>query len=90
MKRHKFSQNQKPAVASALAAVMDLNRKGKMMLSVKGVTQTAINPPTFTFQVNNTKLVHFSFKRFLENKLRASFGFAGTPLRLEFKAGSES
>ena len=67
----------------------NLPRKGKMMLSVKGVTQTDINPPTFTFQVNNTKLVHFSYKRFLENKLRESFGFTGTPLRLEFKAGGD-
>jgi GTP-binding protein len=67
----------------------NLPRKGKMMLSVKGVTQTDSNPPTFTFQVNNTKLVHFSYKRFLENKLRESFGFTGTPLRLEFKAGGD-
>ena len=67
----------------------NLPRKGKMMLSVKSVTQTDINPPTFTFQVNNTKLVHFSYKRFLENKLRESFGFTGTPLRLEFKAGGD-
>jgi GTPase len=67
----------------------NLPRKGKMMLSVKSVTQTDINPPTFTFQVNSTKLVHFSYKRFLENKLRESFGFTGTPLRLEFKAGGD-
>ena len=67
----------------------NLPRKGKMMLAVKGVTQTAINPPTFTFRVNNAKLVHFSYKRFLENKLRESFGFIGTPLHLEFKAGGE-
>jgi len=67
----------------------NLPRKGKMLLSVKGVTQTAINPPTFVFNVNNAKLVHFSYKRFLENKLRESFGFAGTPLRLDFKAGGD-
>jgi len=60
-----------------------------MMLSVRSVTQTDINPPTFTFQVNSIKLVHFSYKRFLENKLRESFGFNGTPLRLEFKAGGD-
>jgi GTP-binding protein len=53
------------------------------------VTQVAVNPPTFVFKVNNTKLVHFSYKRFLENKLRESFGFTGTPLRIDFKAGSE-
>jgi GTP-binding protein len=78
----------KGVIRDAIAA-HNMPRKGKMMLAVKGVTQTAINPPTFTFRVNNTKLVHFSFKRFLENKLRESFGFAGTPLHLEFKAGSE-
>jgi len=67
----------------------NLPRKGKMMLSVKGVSQVAVNPPTFVFKVNNTKLVHFSYKRFLENKLRESFGFTGTPLRIDFKAGNE-
>jgi GTPase len=67
----------------------NLPRKGKMMLAVKGVTQVAVNPPTFVFKVNNTKLVHFSYKRFLENKLRESFGFMGTPLRIDFKGGSE-
>ena len=68
----------------------NLPRKGKMMLAVKGVTQTEVNPPTFTFRVNNSKLVHFSYRRFLENKLRAAFGFTGTPLRLVFKTGGES
>jgi GTP-binding protein len=67
----------------------NLPRKGKMMLAVKGVTQVAVNPPTFVFKVNNTKLVHFSYKRFLENKLREAFGFMGTPLRIDFKAGNE-
>jgi len=67
----------------------NMPRKGKMMLTVKGVTQTGVNPPTFVFKVNNTKLVHFSYRRFLENKLRESFGFTGTPLKLEFKSGNE-
>jgi GTP-binding protein len=67
----------------------NLPRKGKTMLAVKGVTQVAVNPPTFVFKVNNAKLVHFSYKRFLENKLRESFGFMGTPLRIDFKGGSE-
>jgi GTP-binding protein len=76
------------AMRDAIAS-HNLPRKGKMMLAVKGVTQVAVNPPTFVFKVNNTKLVHFSYKRFLENKLRESFGFTGTPLRIDFKAGSE-
>jgi GTP-binding protein len=76
------------AMRDAIAS-HNLPRKGKMMLSVKGVSQVAVNPPTFVFKVNNTKLVHFSYKRFLENKLRESFGFTGTPLRIDFKAGNE-
>ncbi len=78
----------KGVIRDAIAS-HNMPRKGKMMLSVSGVTQTDINPPTFTFKVNNTKLVHFSFKRFLENRLRDSFGFTGTPLKIEFKAGNE-
>ena len=78
----------KGVIRDAIAS-HNMPRKGKMMLSVSGVTQTDINPPTFTFKVNNTKLVNFSFKRFLENRLRESFGFSGTPLRIEFKAGSD-
>ena len=76
------------AMRDAIAS-HNLPRKGKMMLSMKGVSQVAVNPPTFVFKVNNTKLVHFSYKRFLENKLRESFGFTGTPLRIDFKAGNE-
>ncbi|MDD5288636.1 MAG: ribosome biogenesis GTPase Der [Dehalococcoidales bacterium] len=76
-------------IKDAIAA-HNLPRKGKTMLSVKGVTQTEVSPPTFTFRVNDSRLVHFSYKRFLENKLREAFGFAGTPLRLVFKTGGES
>ena len=78
----------KGAIRDAIAS-HNMPRKGKIMLSVKGVKQTAVNPPTFIFRVNNTRLIHFSFKRFLENRLRESFGFIGTPLQLEFKSGSE-
>jgi GTP-binding protein len=78
----------KGVIRDAIAS-HNMPRKGKMILSVKSVTQTAVNPPTFTFKVNNTKLIHFSFKRFLENRLREAFGFEGTPLHIEFRAGSE-
>jgi GTP-binding protein len=67
----------------------NMPRKGKIALSIKGVTQTEVNPPTFTFRVNDTRLIHFSYRRFLENKLRESFGFTGTPLHLIFKTGGE-
>ncbi len=48
-------------------------------------TQAATDPPTFVFFVNDTRLVHFSYERYIENKLRERYGFMGTPLRLGFK-----
>jgi GTP-binding protein len=68
----------------------NMPRKGKITLSIKGVAQTGVNPPAFTFRVNDTRLIHFSYRRFLENKLREAFGFTGTPLHLIFKTGGES
>jgi GTPase len=52
-------------------------------------TQAEVNPPTFVFFTNDAELVHFSYKRFLENTLRKAFGFEGTPLRLIFKTRGE-
>lgn len=75
-------------IQEAIAA-HNMPRKGKKMLSIKGVIQTGVSPPTFTFKVNDARLVHFSYRRFLENKLRETFGFTGTPLNLIFKAGGE-
>ncbi len=51
--------------------------------------QVGINPPTFVFQCNDTKLAHFTYRRFLENKLREEFGFVGTPLRIVMKGHGE-
>ncbi len=58
---------------------------GKKVLEVYSASQTAINPPTFRFLVNDTKLIHFSYERFLENRLREIYSFKGTPIRLVFK-----
>ena len=44
--------------------------------------QVAINPPTFVLFVNDPKFLHFSYKRYLENKLREAFGFEGTPIHI--------
>lgn len=60
-------------------------RAGHKQLKVLYATQAEVNPPTFVFSVNDAKLVHFSYQRYLENKLRQSFGFIGTPFRLIFK-----
>lgn len=55
--------------------------KGKR-LKIYYVTQPSVKPPTFVFFVNHADLMHFSYLRYLENKLRQSFGFEGTPIRL--------
>ena len=68
----------------------NLPRSGNKRLKVFYATQAEVNPPTFVFFVNDAKLIHFSYRRFLENRLRQSFGFAGTPLRLTFKTRGKS
>ena len=58
--------------------------KGKR-LKIYFTSQTGIKPPKFTFRVNNKGLVHFSYERYLENKIRENFNFEGTPIILQFK-----
>ena len=62
--------------------------KGKR-LKILFVSQTASNPPKFTFNVNSKNLVHFSYKRYLENKIRESFDLTGTPIVFQFKNRSD-
>ena len=51
--------------------------------------QVSTSPPTFNIQVNSKGLIHFSYKRYLENKIRESFDFEGTPIVLQFKNKGE-
>lgn len=60
-------------------------RKGLRQLEVIRAYQAGINPPSFALLVNDPELVHFSYQRYLENKLRQTFGFSGTSVRLLFK-----
>ncbi len=62
--------------------------KGKR-LKIYFTSQTGIKPPKFTFRVNSKGLVHFSYERYLENKIRENFDFTGTPIILQFKNRSE-
>ncbi len=62
--------------------------KGKR-LKIYFVSQTGTKPPKFTFNVNNKNLVHFSYERYLENRLREAFPLEGTPIILQFKNKSE-
>ena len=77
------------AVQQAVAA-HNPPRKGSKQLKILYATQAEVNPPTFVFFVNDAKLMHFSYQRYLENKLRQEFGFIGTPLRLILKTRGES
>ena len=54
-------------------------------LRIRRVRQVGVNPPTFAFGVNDPKLVHFSYHRYLENRIREKFGFDRTHLRLIFR-----
>lgn len=57
---------------------------GKRRLRMHYVTQTGTNPPAFTFFVNHPDLVNDTYRRYVENRMRAEFGFEGTPIRLYF------
>ena len=57
------------------------NRLGKVLYA----TQVAVAPPTFVIFVNDPELIHFSYRRYLENRIRDEYGFLGTPIRLIFR-----
>ena len=57
------------------------NRLGKVLYA----TQVAVAPPTFVIFVNDPELIHFSYRRYLENRIREEYGFLGTPIRLIFR-----
>ncbi len=58
-------------------------------LKINFVSQTGCCPPKFTLHVNDKKLVHFSYERYLENQIRESFDLMGTPIVLQFKNKNE-
>ena len=62
--------------------------KGKR-LKIYYATQSGVCPPTFVLFVNEPEIMHFSYERFLENKIRENFGFEGTPIRIVVRKRSE-
>jgi GTP-binding protein len=62
---------------------------GGKRLKIYFATQPDVKPPTFIFFVNDPEIMHFSYLRFLENRLRESFGFEGTPLKLVVRGKKE-
>jgi len=77
------------SVIQQAVAAHGVPRKGSKLLKIRYATQAEASPPTFVVFVNDPRLVHFSYRRYLENKLRQVFGFAGTPIRFVFKTGGE-
>ncbi|MCQ2409191.1 MAG: ribosome biogenesis GTPase Der [Clostridia bacterium] len=58
-------------------------------LKIFFVTEVAVQPPTFVMKVNDPEIMHFSYKRYLENALRKSFDFSGTPIRIHVRPNKE-
>jgi len=75
-------------VEEATALVEPPSFKGKK-LKVYYATQTGIKPPTFVFFINDIELFHFSYVRYLENKLRETFGLEGTPIVIKGRPKKE-
>ncbi|MDY7076718.1 MAG: ribosome biogenesis GTPase Der [Chloroflexota bacterium] len=71
-------------IQDALTRHAPPSKRGKR-LKVYYVSQPGVDPPTFVFHVNDPNLVHFSYQRYLENRLRDAYDFTGTPLRLIFR-----
>ena len=67
-------------VAEAVAMQQPPSDKGKR-LRIYYVTQVSVKPPTFVIFVNDKELAHFSYVRYLENRIRDAFGFRGTSLK---------
>lgn len=75
-------------IAEATAKVQPPSDKGKR-LKIYYATQPSTKPPTFVIFVNDKELFHFSYLRYIENQLRAAFGFEGTPIRFIIRERNE-
>jgi GTP-binding protein len=75
-------------LADAIAKVQPPTDKGKR-LKIYYMTQVSVKPPTFVIFCNDVSLFHFSYQRYIENRLREVFGFKGTPIRLVIKQRGE-
>ena len=64
------------------------SRKGRVA-KLYYMTEVSVKPPTFVLFANDASLIHFSYMRFIENRLRESFGFEGTPIRLLVRSKKE-
>ena len=75
-------------VAEAVAMQQPPSDKGKR-LKIYYTTQVSVKPPTFVIFVNDKELMHFSYTRYLENRIRDTFGFRGTALKFIIRERKE-
>ena len=75
-------------MTEAVAMQQPPSDKGKR-LKLYYITQVSVKPPTFVIFVNDKELMHFSYTRYLENKIREAFGFKGTSLRFIIRERKE-
>ena len=75
-------------MTEAVAMQQPPSDKGRR-LKIYYMTQVSVKPPTFVIFVNDKRLMHFSYTRYLENKIREAFGFAGTPLKFIIRERKE-
>ncbi len=75
-------------LSEAVALKQPPSDKGKR-LRLYYITQVAVKPPTFVIFVNDKELAHFSYVRYIENKIREAFGFRGTPIRIIIRERKE-
>lgn len=76
-------------ISEAVAMQQPPSDKGKR-LKIYYVTQVSVKPPTFVIFVNDKELMHFSYTRYLENRIRDTFGFKGTPLKFIIRERKEA
>ena len=76
-------------LADATTRVQPPTDKGKR-LKIYYMTQASVAPPTFVIFCNNAELFHFSYQRYIENCLRNTFGFNGTPIKIVIRERGES
>ena len=87
-----FSQFTKRVDASELSRTLyaalgerPLPTRGRRRVRISAIEQVSVRPPTFVITCKNPEFLHFSYKRYLENRMREAFGFEGSPIRMLYR-----
>jgi GTPase len=85
-RRHRVRTSELNPVVERISAEHPPASPGRRHVRILYAVQSSVAPPTFVFFTNVATEFHFSYQRFLENRLRDAFGFEGTPIRLQVRA----